>query len=639
MINFVSKQLIEYDGIRNSSIEECLEFLKPRKWIALDTETTGFLPHTNRLLLTQVGDYDTQFVIDCTTIDIKLLKPFLESKLILMHNAKFDWQWMYHHSVNIHHIYDTFLAEAVLTTGFDPKERHLSLKDCGNKYCNVDLDKEARGLIHKIGLTERVIQYAADDTKYLDIIRQKQLIEINKYGLNNVLDLENRFVRVLALMEYNGIRIDAKKWREVANEIEQGAIDIGLRLDEELKSQFSKMVKSYEQSKIKLPQNLARIRELGKFVYDGFQYDIFNTEPTTKINWASPTQKLALLKTLGVSVKSTDSRELTKNRVQNPIIPILLEYGKQEKLVTSFGNEFVNQYINPTTQLVHPNYFQIVSTGRISCSNPNLLNIPSQGPYAKRIRSSFVAKPGYKIVGGDYSNFELRIIAEFSKDPLWLKVFNEGGDLHAELCCRTFNISVEDIHKAFPLKPVSTYRAVQKTIDFMLAYGGSEHKLADMLDTTVPKAKEIINNFFAIIPAVKNTLDMFALGAQQFGYIRTAPPFRRIRWFPKLHTTTEETHYKILGEIGREAKNTPIQGTNGDVTKLAMCMLQDEIDTYNYPMQIILAVYDEIQTECLDSFTEQGKSILERIMITAAQTVLKIVPIKVDVKINDYWTK
>ena len=441
-------------------------------------------------------------------------------------------------------------------------------------------------------------------------------------------------------MEYNGIRIDIANWRAVADEIELDALRLEQQLDDLLVAQYQSAKTEYEESKEKTPELEKRIKKLGKFVHDSYQYDLFNDlPPKVRINWASPAQRLELLQQLGFKLDSTDRRQLTKIKDANPLIPVLIEYGEKEKLVTSFGNNFIKEHINKITGLVHPNYFQIVSTGRISCKEPNLLNIPGHGPLAKRIRASFIPKPGYKIVGGDFSNFELRIIAEFSQDPLWLKVFNEGGDLHKELCIRTFKIDYNQVNDPYPLKPTQTYRETQKTIDFGLAYGMSEYKLADMLSTIPRIARGIIDDFFSIIPKVRDLLEMFALGAQTHGYIRTATPFRRIRWFPKLAEAKLKDNFKVIAEVGREAKNSPIQGTNGDAIKLALCNLQDEIEANNYPMQILLSVYDEIQTECPADFAEQAKVILERVMIDSAKEILKTVPIKVDVSINDYWKK
>lgn len=171
----------------------------------------------------------------------------------------------------------------------------------------------------------------------------------------------------------------------------------------------------------------------------------------------------------------------------------------------------------------------------------------------------------------------------------------------------------------------------------------SEFKLSELLNISIQRAKTIINNFFKIIPKVNELLRTLGWVGTHKGYIRTLPPFRRIRWFPQWHKELLESDdwnaKKILGEIERAAKNTPIQGTNGDVTKLALYMMQDYIDSNNLPVNILLAIYDEIQTECREDYAEQWKKELERIMIEAAKVVIKRIPIKADVKVSDCWTK
>ncbi len=630
MIYLITQQKISYPGIEKAKMEDCIHYLSTRDWVSLDTETQGFNLRKQSMLMLQLGDRETQFVIDCTTIDITPLKPLLEGMLCIMHNAKFDWQWMYKYGFDLKKIYCTFLGEAILTTGLEEEDRHLSLEACAKKYEDAELDKTIRGKIHKEGLSRRVIEYAAEDVMYLYDIMLKQMERINELELQEISKLENEVVRVFALMEYNGVRIDATKWLEVAEIVEENIRLVEEKLDNTLLEEI-KNAKGTKQEKLKV------------FLRRSVQYDLFqevDDTPKVDVNWSSNAQKLKILRTLDINVFSVDSRTLTKIRKRNHLIPLLIEYNKAAKLESSFGRKFIKEFVDPETGLIHPNYFQIVSTGRISSSDPNILNIPSHGTLATKMRSAFIAAPGWKIVGGDFSNFELRIIAECAEDPLWDKVFLEDGDLHTELCVRTFGISYDDVKKPYPLKPEYKYRDVQKTIDFGLAYGMSEYKFADYLDTHPKKAKAIINDFFSIIPKVKMFLDMLAWVGRTKGYIRTMAPFRRIRWFPKWsQELNPDENFKIIGEIERASKNTIPQGTNADCIKLTLCRLQKIIDDNNYPVYIRLSIYDEIVTECKEEFAEEWKLILEKTMIESAQVIIKRIPIKADVKISDCWTK
>ncbi len=232
---------------------------------------------------------------------------------------------------------------------------------------------------------------------------------------------------------------------------------------------------------------------------------------------------------------------------------------------------------------------------------------------------------------------ELRIIAEFANDPLWDQVFLEDGDLHSVLCCKVFNIGLDQVKDPFPLKPDLKYRDVQKTLNFGISYGMSRFKLADTLDITDNAAQVIIDDFFAVVPRVKGFLTLLGNMGKSRGFIRSAPPYRRVRWFPKWDPDYMDDI--VLGEIERASKNMPIQGSNADVIKLALCTVQDYIEKHNCPVQIKLSIYDEIQTECREDFAEEWKITLERLMIECAETIIKRIPIKVDVSINDFWCK
>jgi len=610
MISWIGKR--GWDNIPSSSLNECIEYLKTLRFIGLDTETQGFDPHTKRLLLLQVGNKERQYVIDCLTTDITPLKKILETKVVLMHNAQFDWRFIYHAGIDIKNIYDTFLGECILTTGYDNEDRDVSLKGVTKKYCNVDLDKSIRGDIHK-GLTEAVIEYAARDIEFLEDIMIAQLAEIDKWDLRKVLDLENKAVRVFSKMIYTGIAFDKPKLKEVTDEL---AV-INTNLIEQLDNIVI-------EEAIKIP-SLKR--------YTRVQYDMFSEVRGTTINWSSPAQKTKILNALGVKVTSVDDKTLQFNKTKHKIIPLFIEYSKYAKLTSSFGKELLT-FVNPVTQRIHSSIWQILKTGRISMSEPNLQQIPAHSTLGRKIKACFKSRDGYKLVSADYSGMELRIIAEFSQDPLWLKTFREDGDLHSILCAETFDIPIEDVKKPFPPKPDISYRFLQKTVNFGLSYGMSKFKLADTAQITVNEADKIIKRFFSKVPKVEKFLNMLAHTAVYLGYIRTDLHYRRIRWFPKL----DKEVFKTVGEVERAAKNSIPQGINANTTKQALVDLQEVIDKNSYPVYLLLTCHDEVISECREDFVDIWKPILEDTMIKAAQIIIKTIPVKVDSVVSDYWT-
>lgn len=618
MIYLVTTQKQLFDlptNISFATVDQCLKYCWGLDSVQVDTETEGFDIHNCDLICLQLGDYDNQYVIDTSTISIQCFKELLETKLLLLQNAKFDLRFLYKYNIWPTKIYDTFLVECVLTTGIENRE--LALDKLVHKYCKAVLNKDIRGLIHKERLSNRVIVYSAEDVKYLHAIRNEQLKQVEELELQNVVDLENQAVLVFAKMEFDGVLLDQEKWLKIATNVE-------LEL-EKLTDELDNIV---------LNEPL-----LAKYVPEYVQGNLFGFETRDlKINWSSNAQKLQLLKDLGISLDSVDERSLQKNKKRHDIIPKLLDYSKQAKLATSFGRDFL-KFVNKATGRIHPDIWQILRTGRISVKDPNLNQIPSKGTLGKEIRSCFIAKRNHLIVGGDFSGMELRLIAEFSQDQMWLDAFNNGEDLHSVLCSKTFDIPITDVKKETPFKKNVTYRDVQKTINFGLAYGMSKFKLGDTMDIPVSEADKLIKKFFSVVPNVDNFLKKLGLLGRKRGYIRTAAPFRRIRFFDNWEQAKLNGDFKVLGAIERASMNTPIQGSNGDIIKLALINVQKEINKNNYPVKIILAVYDEIQTECHEDFAEEWKDILDNIMIQSAKTVIKSIPVEVDCSISKYWTK
>ena len=440
-----NEQLFQNPNIKNTTIEYLKNWLAKQIVIGFDTETTGFSAHTDNLLCYQFGDFNNQFVVDSGSFAINLFKDVFEdsSKIWILQNFKFDGRFLIKHGIDIWKmkIHDTFLAECILTTGLDV--RGLALDDIVWKYCNFKLDKSIRGEINRIGLSSRVIKYAADDVVYLEKVMQKQLEEIEKYELTRVLILENQVVKVFTLMEYYGIKLDVPKWNDVIKTVNIETTTLENCLDEIVLTD-SKFI-----------EFRPKFTQLSMF-------DI--VQDKTDINWASNQQKLAICRKIDSSLESVGDRELQKLKVKHHLIKTLIDYNKYKKLQSSFGKKFL-EHVGPDGR-IHPSIWQILSTGRISVSEPNLNQIPSKGELAKVIRSCFIPEQGYKIVGGDYSGMELRIIAEFSKDEVWLNAFKEGKDLHSVLCAMTFDIPIEDVKKETPFKKGVTYRDVQKTINF-----------------------------------------------------------------------------------------------------------------------------------------------------------------------------
>lgn len=455
MIYYVgNERLIESNLYIQSTIEDCINFLTNEcTSVAIDTETQGLFDHYNKIIMLQLSNGVDAFVIDVRVVNILPLKEILESKLCILQNAKFDYKFLKLHGIVLNNIVDTFLNECILTNGIE--NRSLGLEAIAYKYCNIRLDKSTRADFSKLNdkpFTDKQIIYGVDDVMCLHEIANKQNIELEKWNLLNVAELEYKTCLVLADIEYNGININIAKWKDLANKAKINTDKFQIELDNMILNnpKLSKFYKKYQ------------------------QLDLFGKENRkVDVKYSSPLQCLKLFLALGLDIKSTNAKDLIKYQNSEPLVKKFLDYKEEEKLYTTYGYEFLN-FINPITNKIHTDFFQILNTHRISSSKPNMQQIPADKEYL----ACFEAPKGYKIVGCDFSAQELRLITELSQDPLWVNTFNEGGDIHSIIASKVFNIEESKVKNYFEYLFVGKVkvflrgkspRDIAKTINFMLA--------------------------------------------------------------------------------------------------------------------------------------------------------------------------
>jgi DNA polymerase-1 len=348
------------------------------------------------------------------------------------------------------------------------------------------------------------------------------------------------------------------------------------------------------------------------------------------INLNSPKQITDAFRTIGIEVDNgTAEREIAL--MNHPAAKELLEYRKLQKIMSSYGSSFLDK-IHPFTGRIHADYQQIgTETGRFACKDPNLQQMPDEFRQC-------VTSPDYTIVVADYSQIELRILAEYSEDPKFMEAFNSGEDLHKATAATMFNISTDAVTKE--------QRFIAKTINFGISYGMGPNKLMDMLNA---KAKEegrpplSFQKVAGIMSRYKDTykgVNKWLMNAGNLAYRQSYSETMagRKRWFTRPASTDPEWEGKAAS-IKRQGANSPIQGTNADITKMAMLNLYHDIKTYGFKADIILQVHDEIAVLAHKGQAEDVKNLVESSMIESAQTLLKKVPVKVDCYINDVWKK
>lgn len=544
MIYFVTgqRELFEFPDAKYKciSVEESLKILEPLRVVGLDTETTGTEIWQGKLLTLQLGNKENQVVIDCMTIDVKQYKDYLESdRLFIIHNAKFDLRWLYKEHIVVRNVYDTYLAEKILFLGFPPGIVSLSLQACCDRYLHIYLDKTVRGQIHA-GMTEEVIVYAANDVVHLEDIMNLQLVTINARGQKVALDIENEFVRVLAYIEFCGIKLDPVKWkakmvkdaerlRIAEQKLNDWVVDYVMK-----KNDPSLIARNYDTHKKGKPAKLAD--NVYVVIPQPSLFSEFDTGPQCIINWNSSKQVIRLFEELGFDLlvkdkktgkmkKSVESKFIELQANKSSIVPLYLEYSAAFKVVTSFGQNFLDN-INPVTQRIHPTFNQMMDTGRLSCgsggkgkggktkdddiaeeedenkdtstqANDKSVNV-QQLPATEETRAAFVPEKGHLLVDCDYGDQEGHVFTELSNDKEWIAFYNDPNqrDGHSFVAKMCFPKDLDGVAEKDVKKVRKDLRDLAKKARFCFNYNGQAPTMATNCNIPVDFATEIYNNYF-----------------------------------------------------------------------------------------------------------------------------------------------
>lgn len=580
MIYLVShnKRLFQTDKYIEATMKQAMSVLLPLKLCQLDSETKGLDCHTKALLIIQLGNRDNQVVIDWTTLtprEKQIVKNYLESdRLFLGWNLMFDLTFLYVQGIYPKHIWDGMIAEQLLYLGYPAQMREKSLKAAAWNYLNINIDKTVRGKIVNDGLTTEVVIYAAGDVTYIEDIKEKQDIEIEKQGMKLAVELECEFVKSLAYFKYCGVHLDITKWK--AKMIKDQA-----KLDKAI-SELNAWVVAWDKEnphngydiqypELKYPKYSADYpAEVKRLIKDGYkrfpQEDLqtpdgkvdaykkviknqftridtqgdlftgFDTEPKCVINWSSQKQVIPLFELLGINVetfdkktkqkkKSIEANVLKPQKNDFPIIPIFLKYQEAAKVVSTYGQNWLNA-INPKTGRIHADFHSIgTDTARVSSGGGvwklNMQNLP----HDPETRACFTSEEGNAWLSADYQSQESRIIASVSKDEKMIDLFEHGcGDVHSLVAYMSYpniiprDTKIEDIKKLY-----HNWRQKAKSIEFAINYGGDYNTISKNEGIPVKEAKEIYDNFMEGFPGIKRYQDYCRAAVMRDGYILLNP--------------------------------------------------------------------------------------------------------------------
>lgn len=325
-------------------------------------------------------------------------------------------------------------------------------------------------------------------------------------------------------------------------------------------------------------------------------------------------------KKLASGYYSTAAGELAKLRNKHPIVDLILDYREVSKLTSTFVDG-LSKSVDPVDGRIHTTYHQcLTSTGRLSSSDPNLQNIPVRSERSKAIREVFIADEGWILMGADYSQIELRLLAHLSQDPNLIAAFRDNLDIHTTTAMRIFGKPKEEITGA--------ERSLAKTVNFSIIYGVSAFGLAQDLKSTIKEAKSYIQTYYDHYDQVRPYLDSLIEKAKSDGYVETL--YGRRRYIPELKSSQFQT--RSFGE--RAAMNAPLQGTAADLIKLAMNKVSNSLKSAGCQARIILQVHDELILEVPEKEVAEVTEILREGMEGVAE--LKV-PLLVDVQRGKSW--
>jgi len=317
---------------------------------------------------------------------------------------------------------------------------------------------------------------------------------------------------------------------------------------------------------------------------------------------------------------STDASVLEALAGRHELPRKIIEYRTRAKLKSTYIDA-LPRFINPATGRLHTSFNQTVArTGRLSSSNPNLQNIPIGDEFGLRIRSAFVAEPGWQLISADYSQIELRVLAHMSEDPLLLEAFAHHEDIHSRTAQEIFGVP--------PALQTHEHRRMAKAINYGVIYGLSSFGLAERTGTSKTEAQQYIDEYFKRYQKVKEFLDHMVEEARAKGQVRTL--FGRLRPIPEINSKDVPARNRAE----REAMNTPLQGTAADLLKLAMVKVHARLRREKMQTRMILTVHDELVFEAPEPELDAAREVVKAEMEGA---YLMRVPLRVDIGVGKNW--
>ncbi len=566
-----------------AALIELVAKINQEKEVCFDTETTGIDANSSELVgMSFSWKKSEAYYIpfpsekEKTLAVLDIFKPAFENRNICWvgQNVKFDLLILRWYDIHIAgDIFDTMLAHYVV----DPDGKRgmdiLSVQYLGYEPVHIEelIGKKGKsqGNMRDVEL-EKIKDYAAEDADITLQLKQHLLPELKVKSVEKVFyEVDNPLVKVLAGMEFEGVRIDTDFLAEYSSVLDAEATEA-----EE---------KVYEQAGVRF--NLASPKQLGEVLFEKLKLD--------------PKAKKTKTGQYG-----TGEDVLLKLSNKNKIVEDILTYRELTKLKSTYIDA-LPLMVNAKTGRVHTTYAQAVAvTGRLASNNPNLQNIPVRSAKGREIRKAFVPRDnGHVLLSADYSQIELRIVAAISGDPAMCEAFRLGKDIHAATAAKVYGIAEADVTKE------QRYKA--KSVNFGIIYGQGAFGLADNLGISRTEAKEIIDNYKKEFAAITQYMNSSINFAREHGYVQTL--MGRKRWLRDINSS----NFTVRGYAERNAINSPIQGSAADMIKMAMIKVHDAMKKEKMKSRMILQVHDELIFDAIKEEATDLKSLIIENMQTA----------------------
>ncbi|MBU3546053.1 DNA polymerase I [Polynucleobacter sp. MWH-Jannik1A5] len=519
------------------------------------------------------------------------MKPWLESATHLKvgQNLKYDAHIFANYGITLKGVaYDTLLESYVLESHLPHNmdslaERHLGMK-------TIRYEEVCGKGVHQIGFDQVDLKiatdYAAEDADITLRLHLELWPQIQESpGLLYIYEkVEMPAMRVLGIMERNGIRIDSELLAKQGQQV-------GKRLLE-LEGEIHKLAGQ--------PFNIQSPKQIAEILFGQLELPVIKKTPS--------------------GAPSTDEEVLQKLAEDYPLPARILDYRSLAKLMSTYI-EKLPRMADPKTGRVHTNFSQATAvTGRLASSDPNLQNIPVRTEEGRRIREAFIPAKGCKLLSADYSQIELRIMAHIAEDENLLAAFRDGKDVHQATAAEIFGVALDDVN--------SEQRRYAKVINFGLIYGMSAFGLAGNLGIERSAAQNYIAKYFDRYPGVAQYMERTRLEARENGYVETV--FGRRLWLPEIKGSNGPRRQGAE----RAAINAPMQGTAADLIKLAMIAVEDWLEKEQLKTRMLLQVHDELVFDVPLDEIELLQAKLPDLMCHVAQ--LKV-PLVVSIGIGDNW--